>query len=505
MRKSLILASLLFVSSAFSLENCSLTQTSSVDHTPPLGYTSTPPSCSIYTTPKTPSPSMFTVGSGGPICSNFTFNCDFVTVCPVGKTDVGGMCSEPPCASPNIMSDGGNCVAPLSEAIASTGLHAYDGDPVGCGSAGGYYMTSAKCNTLGEAVADVFRDPQAIVGAMLTVGGVTFAGTGLVAALALGATPVGAVTFGAYAAGTGLVMGLMALGDALASSSPITSTDITTGETRMKVNLTSSGGASSSTSGSDVTSANITTGKVEQSVFVPTTVQSAMADPVNIDKDTGTIINPISTAGIQTTTYDYSTNVATTVTHSSSSTSAVPVTTSASTSFTVVQNVDGTVTTTPTDTTVAPTVSGSGGGFVVSSPTGTGTTTGTTTGTGEYAQVLNDIKNNTSSTNSILDNISSFLSAGTNSNSALTDGSDTFSSLDGNLKGSYSGFVYSDPLGLNALGGTGGIQSYGFTLYGRHFVVLDQSMIDQLPIEMIRGLFLFIAAVLGLMTVLSGV
>ena len=286
---------------------------------------------------------------------------------------------------------------------------------------------------------------------------------------------------------------------------------MTSGETRLKVNLSNYNGSS----GSSVTATNTTTGKVESATFVPDTVKASLSNPANVNTTTGELSSPISLAGVQSTTYDYTTNTATTVTHASTSTSSVPVVSTSTSSFTVTQNLDGTVTTAPTDSSTVPTVSGSGGGSVVSAPssynTGTGTDTGSGTGTGttpgdgtDYTGLLTDIKSNTGTSSGFLSDIKSLLDGTGLSNDPLSDGSDSFSTLDGDAKSAINGFVFTDPLGLNNVA-SNTIDTYSFTIDGHTFVLFDQALLNSLPLEMIRNMMLFIFAVLGFITVFKGV
>ncbi|MDP3587032.1 MAG: hypothetical protein Q8R58_03185 [Sulfuricurvum sp.] len=414
--------------------------------------------------------------------------------CPAGQSNITGYCSP---------------IDPAIGAPLPDPMNDFNDDPAGCDSAGGYYFADGSCNGAGEALSKMFQDPLAVVGAMLSVGGVTFGAGGALASVALAATPVGVVTVGTLAAVAG-VGSLVASGVNLFDWSTQPATDVTNGSDRIKVSLTTSGGSTGTVAGTNVTKTDITSGKVTQNVFIPDTVKASMAVPSNVNKDTGALNAPISTAGVRVTTYDYTTKKATSVTQSPTSTSAVPVTTSVTSVFTISQNVDGTTTATTTTQANAPTVSGSNGGSVISSGGGSsGTdTTGTTGTTGtspDYSAVLGSIKTNTGVTATLLGDIKSLFSGDGFSNVPSDDGSSTFNTLKSDVSGSFNGFILTDPLNLNSLGGGAGIQSYGFTLYGRHFVILDQAMINQLPIDMIKGLFLFIGALLGLITVLSGV
>lgn len=429
-------------------------------------------------------------------------------------TSIGGqqICKPNSCPS-GMASDSYGMCAPSADDPAR-GLDQHDGDQDGCNNAGGYYFADGSCNTGGEALAKVMNDPTAVIGALLTVGGVALTSAGALAVPFTAGASSGAMAIGGYATVAGLgMMGVTAGGLMASTSSP--STDSITAENRIKVSLTSSGGQGGSTAGSNVTKTNTTTQKVEQSTFIPDSVKASMANASNVDKTTGTLKTPISTAGVQNTTYDYSTMTATTTTHEATSTSSNPVTTTKTSSFTISQNPDGSVTTTPSDTSSAPTVSGSGGGTVVSSPTatgGTGTGTGTGSGSGDkdYTAVLNDIKKNTGDTASFLDDIlSMFDSTEEVDTSSVTgsnaDGHEGFGGYDNDLKGTFDDFIFTDPLGLNNISAGSSIPTYGFTILGHYFVIMDQALLDQLPLDLIRSLFLFMSALAGFITVFSGV
>lgn len=526
MRKSLILASFLFSSALYS---------SSCDNLVLIGnsgggsynYIQNPDGDPTACTSKSHSLSFMPNGSvcngdsaiyyeiADSVCYGITYyyhaDGDF---CPSSTTQSGNYCvpNDQTCANGFVFSSSaGGCVPPLPPEYDPDGdpnreLDQLDGDQSGCNNAGGYYFTDGSCNTAGEAIPKVFKDPLATIGAMLTVGGVTFGAGGIVASAAFGATPVGAVTFGALAVGGGLISMATAFGSALAAPAP--SQDVTVAENRIKVSLTSSGGSGGTIPGTNLTKTNTQSNKVEQASFIPQVVTAAMADPSNVNTDTGELINPIPTAGMTITTYDYATNTATTEYHLPDSTSSVPHTSTTSTSFTVTQNFDGTVTTVPTNTAVAPTVSGTDGGTVVSAPTApvsSGSTgSGTTTGDGtDYTGVLNGIKNNTGSSASTLDSILSMFDD-TPFDGTMNDGSDSFGDLKSTAEGSFGGFVYTDPLGLNN-SASSTIPTYSFTLMGQTFVIFDQELFNKLPVDLIKGILLMVAAIAGLITTISGV
>jgi hypothetical protein len=468
-----------------------------------ISYIQNPDFC--VTSPCTGSCQHFQTGvASGQDCVWTFRSYSFPSTCPEGSTlNSKNVCIPNNCYKCNDL----GFVPPFVD-DPSRDLDQYDGDQDGCNNAGGYYFTDHSCNTAGEAIPKVFNNPLATVGAMLTVGGVTFGAGGIVAAAVFGATPVGAVTFGALAIGGGLTSMAVAFGSALAA--PSSSSEIVSGEKRMKVSLTTSGGSGGKTPGTNLTQTNTTTNKVEQAVFIPDSVKTAMADSTNVNRDTGELINPISTAGMTVTSYDYETNTATTEYHLPDSTSSTPKTASTTSSFTVSQNIDGTVKTTPTNTAVAPTVSGSTGGVVVAAPSpsigSSGATSGTSEGdtSGDYMGVLTDIKNNTGESKSFLDELLSMFTPDESFDPEIDNGIDSFGDLKNEATGSFSGFVYDDPLGLNN-SSSGTIPTYSFTLMGQTFVLFDQSLFNKLPIDLIKSILLMVAAIAGFITVIVGV
>ncbi len=508
MLKSIIFASFLFASSAFAdYKKCESF----------YNDTCTPETCIDW------------------LSSNWGQNCPAAGMTKFsGYTETSCNC-DPNCDAPSVVDKFGNCTNPndcLNGVLESDGscnnnpppadpMNAHNNDPAGCNAAGGYYFADGSCNGGAEALSKMFNNPQAVEGAFIALGGMALTATGAAFIPYTFGGSSAAMAVGAHATAVGLGM-MMSSPTQMNSTTSVPASDVTSGEIRIKVSLTSSGGSSGSSSGTNVTKTNTTTGKVDQTLFVPPATKTAMADSSNVNKTDATLTNPIPMDGVSATTYDYTANTATTTTHSTGSTSSNPITTTKTTPITVSQNPDGTVTTTPTDTTVAPTVSGSGGGSITSPATGTGGTssgtgtggtgagTGGSTGNGpDYTGVLNDIKKNTGDSSSFLDKI---LGMFNNTDSVDTskasgsnaDGHEGFDGLKGDLQGSFDGFVFTDPLGLNGMGGAG-IASYGFTMLGHHYVILDQAMIDLLPLSLLRGLFLFLAALAGLITVVSGV
>jgi hypothetical protein len=529
MRKSLILASFLFSTSVFA--DCDhvllyLTQPGTSTQNPGL----LPDACTSMsydrsggagtTYCESAAKQCYQSGESECYCATYHYSSyPNVNTCPAGTTQSGSTCvpDDHSCASGySFSSYAGGCVPTPpppygSNDDPSRGLDQFDGDPSGCDGAGGVYMTSGRCNTTGEAIAEIFQNPNAVVGAMLTIGGIAFAGTGIVALPITGGGSALAVSAGSIATLAGLGMMGIAAGGAIAynpeNSAP--SLDVTTPEFRIKVSTIKY----NDHDGSSVTATDPNSGKVVSSTFVPDAVKATLPNPANVDITTGELSSPIPLGGIQSTIYDYTTNTATTVTHAPTSTSSVPVVSTSTSPFTVTQNLDGTVTTAPTDSSTVPTVSGSGGGSVVSAPssynsgtdTGSGTGTGTTTGDGtDYTGLLTDIKSNTGTSSGFLSDIKSLLDGTGLSNDPLSDGSDSFSTLDGDAKSAISGFVFTDPLGLNNVA-SNTIDTYSFTILGHTFVLFDQALLNSLPLEMIRNMMLFIFAVLGFIAVFKGV
>ncbi len=519
MRKSIILASFLFASSAFATYY-------TIDTVDIAEGSCGQESYSDYAfMPKDSCPTSFwtqfacppSEETSCPNCKTATYVFKCVALCPSGTTTVGDECKPNTCASGEVKDSNGYCKPSDEPPPPSDPMNDYNNDPAGCDAAGGYYFADGSCNGGAEALAKIMSEPTAVIGALLTVGGMAFSGAGVAALPLTAGGSTLAVVAGGYATAAGLgMMGFTANG--LMASTSVPASDVTSGENRIKISLTTSGGVGGASSGTNVTKTNTTTGKVEQTLHVPEATKTAMSNSSNVNKTDATLLNPIGLEGTVSTSYDYDKNIATTITHEAGSTSATPITSTKSTTITVSQNPDGTVTTTPTDTTVAPTVSGSDGGSITSpstpttSSTGdTGTGTGASTGNGpDYTGVLNDIKKNTGDTAGFL---GSLLGMFDNTDSVDTsratgsdaDGHSTFDALGNDAKNSLDGFVFTDPLGLNNLGSASSLPTYGFTILGHYFVIMDQELLNKLPLDLIRGLFLLMSAIAGFIVVFSGV
>jgi hypothetical protein len=512
MRKSILLFSLLIASTSFALSECETT----------IDIGSQPVDagnkCPAYwdNIPYGSDPDYFssqTYFKSGDACSVITISCYYVDECFDGNTpNASNVCVPPSCPSGETMGTHGCSPTIPPPPDPNHPLGEFDGDQDGCNGAGGYYMANTKCNTLGEAVKDIYSSPTAVVGAFLTIGGAIIGSAGMASTPITGPFGGGVAGVGAWATGVGLgMMGISGANKMFNATPNTTSTDVTNGTQRIKLSLKDVSGGSASV----VTNTSTTTKKVDSATYIPPSVKAEMAKPEYVNKTTGDLAKPLPMAGVQTTTYNYSTNKATTTTHEAGSTSTTPITTTRTTNITVTQNSDGTVTTVPADTTIAPIVSGSGGGSVSSSAsttwgtgtggTGTGTGTGTGSGDKDYTAVLNDIKKNTGDSAGFLGDILGMFENDTQVDSNLSDGTENFNDYEKALKDSVKGFVITDPLGLNDISSGSSIPSYGFTILGTHFVIMDQALLNQLPLDLLRGLFLFMSALAGLITVFSGV
>lgn len=469
------------------------------------------------------------------------------------------------CVAPSLPADGGmgtcstsnskkteclNRLCSYDDAVGtcySSDLSDFSGNRAGCESHGGYYLKDKSCNKGSAAIKKVLSDPNVVVGAGLMFNGLLWTSAGMaLLPETVGGSSAG-VSYGLHAMALGLgsiMLGIDGQIDFSSSDDAPLSATATTPE-GMKVKLIDNPNGSSS-----IVKSNPTTGKVtdisqisqatkdafnQAQIALLSSEGSGYIEQLKANTTDAPIAMPspppVTLAGTESTSIDYATNTATTVTNTPSSTVANPSTTTSRAPVTVSQNSDGTVTTTKMDPTGqfvdSWTVTGFDGGYIKytnNTPAETSSTGTTGTGDGkDYTGVLNSINSNTgstnaklSTTNSILDTLSSklqsikdfFTGMFTNSvkvdSSSLKDGSDGFDGLGDQAKNSFSGFVYTDPLGLNSIQSSG-IGTYGFTLWGHSYVILDQSMIDKLPLSLIRNLLLFIAALLGLITVVSGV
>lgn len=325
-------------------------------------------------------------------------------------------------------------------------LSAFNNDPSGCESAGGYYFNDGFCLDGTDAISKVFTDPEAVIGGIIFINGAAWSIMGAYALPVTAGTSAAAISYGAHAmlAGTGL-MAHSALGQLFLQPDVIPQSDSTTGDNRIKVSLTDK-------QETVMTEANTATGKVEKVSYIPPEVRQRIIDGV-VNPTTGlpNDSSPSKLSGTKATTYDYSTNTATTQTVQPDGT-----TTSQTTSFTTATNPNGSVTTTPTNTAVAPVVTGTKGttsqdpgwssyttiNNYTSGSTGGGSATGDTTAdsllnasmpgydfgtnTGLNDLESHNIDNMVSNTDSLRTNISNQISASTtllNNTKALFDGS----------------------------------------------------------------------------------
>lgn len=304
---------------------------------------------------------------------------DAVGSCPSGQSpDSSKVCSSP------------------------TGLHANDGNPTGCKSAGGYYLKDTTCNTGNEAIKKVLSDPKVVIGAGLMFNGLLWTAAGL-ATIPLGGGGSLGVGIGINAMVGGLGTLLVGLDGKIAFSSPdpsAPSATVTTPE-GIKVKLIDNPNGTSSVVKSDPNTGKVTDitqiSQATKDAFnkamaeMPSSPYVSQLKATTSDQPIANTTPPsVTLAGTSQTTIDYATNTATTVTNTPQSTVENPSTTTSTAPIITSQNSDGTVTTTKMDPTGqfvdSWTVTGANGGFITYTvqpePTGTGTTGTGTSGTG---------------------------------------------------------------------------------------------------------------------------
>lgn len=457
------------------------------------------------------------------------------TDCLAGySANSNGVCTPNTCVSPNIFNEyTGICSAPVvcnstqhidifSNTCVDNTFAYYTGNPDGCHNFGGLYYDDGTCMDPDDWSARFFKSTGSYKTAALAIGGAALVGgaafVGGVALVSALSTSIASTPFltSAFLHGTGASVAAYSLYNP-DTDIPDSSDSPTTASSAIRVNLLNYKVSNTPDAGGvTVTQTNPTTGKVQTATIVPDSVLTQMQNPSNINPDTREFVTPIDPTGMQTIEYNYEKNIATVTTQTSPTT-----TTTKSTSITVSQNSDGTVTTIP-NTRIAPTVSGSNGGSVTeynyqpASSSGEGSL-GTNNGDGkDYTAVLNDIKTNTKDTSDLLKKILDAFLDGNFSGSlpdgsgqygdfdgSLSDGSDQFSNFDGEIKNSFSGFVYTDPLGISNIGSSHNVPTYSFSLMGQTYIIFDQNLLNKLPLDLIKNILLFVAAVGGFITVVS--
>lgn len=447
------------------------------------------------------------------------YNFSVVDSCPVGTVAGSDGICKTTCTAPQVTNyDTGTCYTPIS---CPSGQHAtpqntcvvdsfpyFTGNPDGCRNFGGKYYSDGSCLSPNDFITKLYKDPNAKLYGGLLLGGAILSGGGWLAGMGgLIASTTGAtvVTTGALSMGGGtygLVASLDSTHKVSTDSGSAPSGSIRVDLKDYKLSTTPDAG------GKLATKTNPTTGKVDSALFIPDSVSDQLNDSTNINPDTQDFITPIDTTGVQTITYNYDDGTATVVTN------VTPTTiTTKTTAITVSQNSDGSITTIP-NSPIAPTVSGQNGGTVVPSnysPASSGTTGAGTTGDGkDYTGVLNDIKTNTSQTAQYTKDtagntkiIAEAFGTGVFNGTAPSDGSENFGQFDTQIKGSFSGFVYTDPLGISNIGSGQNVPTYSFSLMGQTYVLFDQNLFNNLPLAVIKGILLFVAAVSGFLTVVS--
>lgn len=280
-----------------------------------------------------------------------------VSSCPSNTVaNSNGICHTA-CSGSAVFSEYSNsCVVPS--------LSSYDNDPAGCHSHNGLISADGHCLSHNDFMISLFTNPNSIVGTGLMVNGML-----LIQGAGVGATLVGAVGLGAGGAiigglgvaaiGAGVVLTGKGLLEAyfandVPSAAPVP--DVTNSDDgRFKVTVLPNGDTA-------VAKTDTTTGKVQSVDFIPNPVVEQMKQNARYLKG-GDLYNPaqpmaesappINPTGIKSTTFDHSTNTATTKTVQSDGTTVTQTT-----PFTSSTNSDGSVTSTPTNTTVAPVVTG---------------------------------------------------------------------------------------------------------------------------------------------------
>lgn len=441
----------------------------------------------------------------GSQCLRYTWATIPVSSCPVGQTPNSvGLCSVPP---PPSLSD-------------------YNGNRQGCHDNGGWYIDST-CGTKDQFYTKIKTlTASHIAGVGLTFGGAVLTAGGLIAGAAL-APAVGAavLTTGLYSMIGGAVWTTLTTPDAISDNGgSATTNSISKDGKTIKISLANYTPSTSSpttatsenATGKIITQVDETTNKVTSALYVPNSVIDQLDDPSRIDIPSQTITNPVDLTGVQK--YEFSPDGI--VWKTSYDAPNTPPTVTQST-YTPIQNPNGSVTNDPLPSSGVPKLSSDNGGSIVSPPNTINNYNGASSDTiaSDQAALLSGIKANTASTaastsqtaqntaqtNSLLDDIKGMFTNDTAVDTTLSDGSDTFGSLGDTAKGSFSGFVYTDPLGINALGGSYTVPTYSFNLLGHNFVLFNEAMLNNLPLSLIQNLFMFIAAILAFVTVISGV
>lgn len=258
----------------------------------------------------------------------------------LNDSDNDGIC-EPTCPSGQTFNEVTyTCVIPP--------LSAFNNNPSGCASAGGYYFNDGKCVDGTDAIAKVFTDPTAIVGGLIFINGAAWSIAGAYALPITGGASSAAIAYGGHAMVAGLAtLGVSALGQLYNQPDSVTpKSDSTTGETRIKVKLQSDNSTT-------VAQGDISSGKVESISYIPPEVKQRILEGV-VNPTTGLPnITQSDLAGTTVTKYNYSTNTATTETIKTDGT-----TVTSTTPITPISNPDGTVTAQSHNEAIAPTVTG---------------------------------------------------------------------------------------------------------------------------------------------------
>jgi len=251
-------------------------------------------------------------------------------------------------------------------------------------------------------------------------------------------------------------------------------------------------------SGTDVIAVD-SSGRPTAVVTVPDKVVSDLQNtPIDYTSDVPPVPSPSTPLdGLQQTTYNYDDMTATTTTHTSGSTVGNPMTSTVTAPITTVQNADGTTTTQSISKDV-PNASGSGGGSITKPSVGSLAPAGggSPAPAGDYSGQLGQIISNTNNLNNI--------NGDKNPDFDAMSKAGLDSSLQDTLTNSIERFQSVSDLGLGD--SCGQISDITFDYKGEHFVLFGQQNLSSLPLDFIRGLLWFFAALFGLFSVfISGV
>lgn len=389
---------------------------------------------------------------------------------------------------------------PTTKICAVPSLADYNGDADACHSHGGYTITNLECVSGSEFAVHLLGSTASIFGAGLFFKGLMWMGAGW------GLGEVGAIGAGATLTTVGSMVSLAGIGTALFGQ-----------DSNVYSNILPSNGAPSSSSkdfsptsdsrikvstdqfnNTQLVSTNTATGKVDQITSVPSSVTSALTN-ATVSKTTGSNnLTPSSLTGLKSTTYDYVAKTATTSTVGSTgavSSVTVPIQT--------ILNSDGSTTATSRDPSIAPTVTGSK--HISTSPNpdwSPYTTIATWTETSAEPTDLTGSSSGGSSGGTVSGTTpTDSTQESTFDGLSLDDGAGSFASKTDTLTNSFQEFVNPNVLNITC---SDNINPLYFDLLGRRFTLFDKPMLDNLPIDMIRNILLFVSAISAIIFTFAG-